>query len=247
MITPCRIAVAGACAMAVSVVVTNGILQIAGPASPAASRSEWLASTIAGALGIGLLVWVGMYFGARFSPPHQRNGRLVWLAVIGTRLRNNHACACGSVRVKSCLTSGSSSCALRTRLTNSYAVCSPQSALLDQVTPMEIEVRAIPDGEEHESACSCCGRPIYAGAGELHTGTRVIAARMDSENIVYSVLAPEDAPWSDFGAYGQVVDRGRALEASESTGLFNIVDATSANEHRLSSRILVPGASRLEP
>jgi hypothetical protein len=82
MITSSRIAVAGSCAMAVSVVVTNGIAQIAGPASPTASLPEWLASTAAGALGIGLLVWVGMYFGARLSPPHQRNERLLWLAVI---------------------------------------------------------------------------------------------------------------------------------------------------------------------
>ena len=36
----------------------------------------------AGALGIGLLVWVGVYFGARFAPSHQRNGRLVRLAAI---------------------------------------------------------------------------------------------------------------------------------------------------------------------
>lgn len=78
MITPSRIAVAGSCAMAVSVTVTNGIVQIAGPAS----LSGWLASTVAGALGVGLLVWVGMYVGARFSPPHQRNGRLAWLTVI---------------------------------------------------------------------------------------------------------------------------------------------------------------------
>ena len=82
MITPSRIALAGSCAMAVSVVVTNGIVQIAGPPSPSASLSGWLTSTVAEALGIGLFVWVGMYFGARFSPPHQRNGRLVWLTVI---------------------------------------------------------------------------------------------------------------------------------------------------------------------
>jgi hypothetical protein len=69
MITPSRIAVAGSCAMAVSVVVTNGIVQLAGPASPSVSLAEWLASTAAGALGIGFLVWVGMYLGARFSPP----------------------------------------------------------------------------------------------------------------------------------------------------------------------------------
>jgi hypothetical protein len=68
--------------MAVSVAVTNGIVQIAGLASFSASLSGLLASTVAEALGIGLLVWVGMYFGARFSPPHQRNGRLVWLTVV---------------------------------------------------------------------------------------------------------------------------------------------------------------------
>jgi hypothetical protein len=82
MITPSRIALAGSCAVAVSVAVTNGIVQIAGPASSSASLSVWLASTIPGALGISLLAWAGMYFGARFSPPHQRNGRLVRLIVI---------------------------------------------------------------------------------------------------------------------------------------------------------------------
>jgi hypothetical protein len=82
MITPSRIAVAGSCAMVVSMVAANGIVQIAGRGSSSASLSEWLASTAAGALGIGLLVWIGMYFGARFAPPHQRNGRLVRLAAI---------------------------------------------------------------------------------------------------------------------------------------------------------------------
>jgi hypothetical protein len=82
MISPSRIAVAGSCAMAVSMAVTNGIMQIAGPASPSASLSGLLTSTLAGTLGIGFLAWVGTYFGARFSPPHQRNGRLVWLTAI---------------------------------------------------------------------------------------------------------------------------------------------------------------------
>jgi len=67
--------------MVVSVAVTNAIVHITGPASRSASLSGWLVSTVAGALAIGVLVWVGMYFGARFSPPHQRNGRLVWLSV----------------------------------------------------------------------------------------------------------------------------------------------------------------------
>lgn len=81
MTTPSRVAIAGSCAMAISAVVTNVIVQIAGPAI-SASAWESLLATLAGALGISVLAWVGMYFGARFSPSHQRNGRLAWLAAI---------------------------------------------------------------------------------------------------------------------------------------------------------------------
>jgi hypothetical protein len=44
MITPSRIAVAGSCALVVSMVAANGIVQIAGRGSFSASLSEWLAS-----------------------------------------------------------------------------------------------------------------------------------------------------------------------------------------------------------
>jgi len=143
---------------------------------------------------------------------------------------------------------------------------------------MNTSVRVIPDGEEHESACSCCGRPIYSGYGELHTDTAaladywyrwaeghegrftlavairdesgepvedggvfVISGRVDPESIVYSVLEPDDSPFGDFGAYGRVIDRETALANAGATNLFNLVDAISENERRLSSRILSCG------
>ena len=145
---------------------------------------------------------------------------------------------------------------------------------------MKISIQAIPGGEEQESECSCCGRPIYSGYGELQTdtvaladywyrwpeghagrftlavairdelgepveqgGVVVLSARVDSDNIVYSVLRPEDSPWDDFGAYGRVIDRETALARAGSTNLFSIVDAISANERRLSSRILDGGVA----
>ena len=143
---------------------------------------------------------------------------------------------------------------------------------------MKISVEAIPDGEEHESACSCCGRPVYSGCGELHSdvaaladywyrwseghegrftmavairdelgepvengGVVVLSGRVDPENIVYSVLSPADSPWAGFGAYGHVIDRDAALANAGPTNLFNIVDAISANEKRLASRVLAWG------
>jgi hypothetical protein len=33
----------------------------------------------------------------------------------------------------------------------------------------EIDVSAIPDGEEQTASCSCCGRPVYEGSGTLQT------------------------------------------------------------------------------
>jgi len=139
----------------------------------------------------------------------------------------------------------------------------------------KINVTAVPDGDEHTQACSCCGRAIYQGGGDLRSGNLgladywyrwseghqgrfhlaihvrgqggepienggvvVIAGRIDSENIVYFVAEPADSPWQDFGAYGSVISREKALEQAESNGLFDIVDAVAANETRLSSRIL---------
>src|SRR5262249_39698836 len=79
------------------------------------------------------------------------------------------------------------------------------------------------------------GEPVENG------GVVVLSGRVDSENIVYSVLSPEESPLSEFGAYGQVIDRNTALDLAESRNLFNVVDAITANESRLSRRILSCG------
>jgi hypothetical protein len=69
----------------------------------------------------------------------------------------------------------------------------------------------------------------------------VLSGQLNAEAIVYSVVEPMDAPWSDFGAFGTVIDRPRALAEAEAADLFNVVDSIVANERRLSSRILSAG------
>ena len=69
-------------------------------------------------------------------------------------------------------------------------------------------------------------------------GVVVVSGQVSPDNIVYAVLSPENSPWSDFGAFGKVRDREDALARAESTRLFEFVDAISAGEHRLASRIL---------
>lgn len=141
-----------------------------------------------------------------------------------------------------------------------------------------LDVIAVPEGEEHLSSCSCCGRPIYSGYGELKAegvgiadywyrwpaghqglfnlaiafrdgegepvedgGVVAVSVRIDSRNIIYTVQEPEEAPWSDFGAYGKVVSRALALEEAQANNLFNIVGAVCANERRISTRVLGSG------
>lgn len=141
-----------------------------------------------------------------------------------------------------------------------------------------VDVVVVPEGEEHLSSCSCCGRPIYSGCGELEAegttiadywyrwseghqgrfnlaiafrdskgepvedgGVVAIAVRIDSGNIIYTVQEPEEAPWSDFGAYGRVMSRALALREAQATNLFNIAGAVSANERRISTRVLGSG------
>ena len=36
-------------------------------------------------------------------------------------------------------------------------------------------VSAIPDGEEQTASCSCCGRPVYEGCGELQSEATLLA------------------------------------------------------------------------
>jgi len=73
-IAPSRIATAASCALGVASAVTSGLVQIFVSTS---GSLEGLTSAAAEALGVSLLVWVGIYFGARTSAPQQRSRRLV--------------------------------------------------------------------------------------------------------------------------------------------------------------------------
>ena len=94
-----------------------------------------------------------------------------------------------------------------------------------------------PEGHEGRFCLAICprgrdGQPV-AGAG-----VAVLSAYQTSGDIVYTVLEPEESPWSDFGAFGPVLPRAAALSGQWEWGLFAIVDAVAANEARLASRIL---------
>jgi hypothetical protein len=69
-------------------------------------------------------------------------------------------------------------------------------------------------------------------------GVSVLSARIDAADLVYSVIEPEQSPWSDFGAFGKVLPRDEVLNSSDSNSLFLFVDAIAANEPRLAARIL---------
>ncbi|MEQ1596027.1 MAG: hypothetical protein ABL985_13115 [Casimicrobium sp.] len=93
------------------------------------------------------------------------------------------------------------------------------------------------DGHEGRFCLAICprgndGEPVEGG------GVAVLSAHQTSEDVVYTVLEPEESPWSDFGVFGPVLPRAVALAGQWEWGLFAIVDAVAANVARLTSRIL---------
>ena len=136
---------------------------------------------------------------------------------------------------------------------------------------VSVSTTAITD--EQESACPCCGRPVYEGEGVLESGSRelahygyrwaeghesrftigicaldeqganvaglaVVSGRSDGEQLIYTVLDPEQAPWGDSASLGKVLTRKQLLEEGAVPNLFGLLDAIVANEPRISSRIL---------
>jgi hypothetical protein len=69
-------------------------------------------------------------------------------------------------------------------------------------------------------------------------GVAVISGRLENENLVYSVVEPENSPWPDSNIFGQILSRKAVLEGPLGSEVFALVDAITANEPRLSSRIL---------
>ena len=81
----------------------------------------------------------------------------------------------------------------------------------------------------------------------LVPGVVSIAAHIDQQAIHYSVVEPEEAIWSglDFTGFGPALSRAEAL--GHQKHLFAVVDAISARERRLSSRILSEAQHLAQP
>jgi hypothetical protein len=138
-----------------------------------------------------------------------------------------------------------------------------------------VPVTATPEGEEFETKCACCGRPIYWGHGWLestgaalaaywyqwsegHLGKFLLAiARFDGneylipgvsslvgqirdEAIQYSIVDSRDQNWGDMTKpFGPLLSREESL--INKTSIFELTDAITANDQRISSRILASG------
>lgn len=81
----------------------------------------------------------------------------------------------------------------------------------------------------------------FDDAEHLIPGVAFVSAEIKDEALRYSVCEPEQSPWADFGPFGAVATRESALQDRD--WLFSLVDAITANDPRLSSRILASGLS----
>ena len=76
MRTPRHVATVCACALAVTVLVASVVRELLG--SPRGDAVlDALAEAALGSLFLGTFVWLGTYFGARYSAPYQRSDRLI--------------------------------------------------------------------------------------------------------------------------------------------------------------------------
>lgn len=91
--------------------------------------------------------------------------------------------------------------------------------------------------EGHESRFTLGICPLDPQGLNL-AGLAVVAGRSDGENLIYTVLEPEQAPWGDTEELGKVLTRKQLLEEGLIPDLFCLVDAIAANEPRISARIL---------
>lgn len=71
--------------------------------------------------------------------------------------------------------------------------------------------------------------------GARYGGLAVITCRSDGESLIYTILEPEDSPWGDTEAFGPVLTREQVKSLPN---IFSFVDAISASESRISTRIL---------
>jgi hypothetical protein len=91
------------------------------------------------------------------------------------------------------------------------------------------------EGHESRFTIGICAQDEQ---GKSLAGLAVASGRNDGEQLIYTVLEPEQAPWGDSEALGKVLTRKQLLEDGVIPNLFGLLDAIVANEPRISSRIL---------
>ena len=79
MRTPSRVATASAGAMALTMFLAMVVPAVAWSTHSANSILFFLVEAVLGSLSMAALVWIGAYFGARLSAPHERSDRLIRL------------------------------------------------------------------------------------------------------------------------------------------------------------------------
>jgi hypothetical protein len=75
-------------------------------------------------------------------------------------------------------------------------------------------------------------------AGDPLVGLVVVSAFSDGEALIYRVCEPEEAPWGDSEALGQVQTRHAVLEENVVPEVFTLVDAIASREPRIYTRVL---------
>jgi hypothetical protein len=73
----------------------------------------------------------------------------------------------------------------------------------------------------------------------LIPGVASAEACMEAGAIRYSILEPSETPWPDLSRFGPLLGREAVLQ--DKTETFELIDAITANDRRLSSRILGSG------
>jgi len=91
--------------------------------------------------------------------------------------------------------------------------------------------------EGHEGRFSVALSPIDA-QGDFYAGLATLTCRNDGEQLIYVVLEPDASPWGDSKVMGKVLSRQELLHDGVIPDLFALVDAITAGEERISSRIM---------
>ena len=73
---------------------------------------------------------------------------------------------------------------------------------------------------------------------EIIPGLAAVSCHFNGESLIYTVLEPEESPWGDSDDLGAVLSRNQVLEENKIPNIFSLVDAISANDKRISGKIL---------